>query len=881
MSDGPANGARPDRSVPHSIEAEEAVLGSILINPEALFDVIPFLRSEDFYLVRHQRIWDAILALHDRREPVDFLTVVEELERRGQLEEIGGSAYITSLINAVPTAIHAEAYGRIVERTALRRRLIEAAGEIAKIAYEDASEVDEVVDRAESTLFNVTQRRLAKELVPIKQVISEYYDRIQYLYDHRGEMIGVPTGFIDLDRLLGGLQKSDLIIVAGRPGTGKTSFLLTTALNAARKFGQRIAIFSLEMSAEQLVQRLISAETGIDSQRLRLGDLKEEEWPLFVQATSRLAETRIFIDDTPSISALQLRTKCRRLYAEYGLDLIIVDYLQLMTGDVRAENRVQEISYISRNLKALARELDVPVLAAAQLSRAVEQRQDKRPMLSDLRESGCLTGDSLVTLADSGANVPFRELVGQSGFRIWALNPQTLKLEAMPVSRVFSTGVKPVFRLTTRLGRTIRATANHQFLTIHGWRRLDELRVGDYLAVPRFLSSGSQQSMTDAELALLGHLIGDGCTLPTHALQYTTHEKDLAEMVASLAGEVFGDEVNPRIVHERHWYQVYLASTRQHTHRVHSAVTDWLRGLGIWGLRSHEKLAPEKVFQQPSSAIAHFLRHLWATDGSIQLVKGKKVRPIAYYTSSSAMLAKDVQSLLLRLGINARLQRVSQNGKGRDQYHVIVTGKPDLEKFASSIGAVGEYRQRRLAEVIAYLQEHPANTNRDIIPHDIWRMYVIPAMARAGLTARQMQVAIGTNYCGTGLYKQNVSRERASRVAYVVNSDELATLADSDIYWDRIDAIEPDVAEEVFDLTVPGHHNFVVNNIIAHNSIEQDSDVVMFIYREDLYNPDTERKNIAEIHVAKHRNGPTGSVDLYFRSHLTQFANLMTREVSL
>jgi replicative DNA helicase len=398
MSDAPSNGARPDRGVPQSREAEEAVLGSILINPEALFDVAPFLHAEDFYTVSHQQIWDVIITLHDRREPVDFLTVVEELARRGQLEQIGGSAYITSLINAVPTALHAEAYGRIVERTALRRRLIDAAGEIAKVAYEDASEVDEVIDRAESALFNVTQRRLTKELVPIKEVISEYYDRIQYLYDHRGEMIGVPTGFIDLDRLLGGLQKSDLVIVAGRPGTGKTSFLLTIALNAARKFGQRIAVFSLEMSSEQLVQRLVSAETGIDSQRLRLGDLKEEEWPLFVQATSRLADTRIFIDDTPSISALQLRTKCRRLYAEYGIDLVLVDYLQLMTGDARAENRVQEISYISRNLKALARELDVPILAAAQLSRAVEQRQDKRPILSDLRESGSIEQDSDVVM---------------------------------------------------------------------------------------------------------------------------------------------------------------------------------------------------------------------------------------------------------------------------------------------------------------------------------------------------------------------------------------------------------------------------------------------------------------------------------------------------
>jgi len=383
---------------PHNLEAEEAVLGSLLIDPDAIFRVAPFLSPEDFYREKNGWIYRAILDLHERREPADFVTLCDELERRGQLEEVGGAAYITSLINAVPTAINVEYYAHIVERTALRRRLLKAAGEIASLAYEEAEDIEEVIDRAEQTLFSVSERRVARELVPIKQVLREYYDRIDYLYQHRGELIGVPTGFTKLDKLLGGLQRSDLVIIAARPGVGKTSLVLSIAQNAARKYGQRVALFSLEMSAEQVVQRMVSAETGIDSHRLRLGDLRDEEWPRFVQATGVLSEAPIFIDDTPAISALQLRTKARRLHAEHGLDLIIVDYLQLMRGDYRAENRVQEISYLSRALKSLARELNIPVIACSQLSRAVEQRQDKRPILSDLRESGALEQDADVVI---------------------------------------------------------------------------------------------------------------------------------------------------------------------------------------------------------------------------------------------------------------------------------------------------------------------------------------------------------------------------------------------------------------------------------------------------------------------------------------------------
>jgi replicative DNA helicase len=284
-----------------------------------------------------------------------------------------------------------------VEQAAVRRRLLNAAGDIARLAHDESISVDQVVDRSEKTLFGVSQKRSTRDLQPIQEIVPRYYDHIEYLYAHRGEVMGVPSGFRDIDRLLGGFQKSDLLILAARPGVGKTSLMLTFALQAAEK-RKVVAIFSLEMSAEQLVQRLVAQISGIDAQRLRLGRLKEEEWPAFADAIGRLSELPIYIDDTPSISVLQLRTKCRRLASERGLDMIYIDYLQLMSTEMRSDNRVQEVSYISRSLKGLAREVNVPLMTASQLSRAVEQRQDKHPVLSDLRESGSLEQDADIVM---------------------------------------------------------------------------------------------------------------------------------------------------------------------------------------------------------------------------------------------------------------------------------------------------------------------------------------------------------------------------------------------------------------------------------------------------------------------------------------------------
>jgi replicative DNA helicase len=389
---------RPDKTIPSNTEAEEAVLGSLLIDPDAVIKVSSFLRADDFYRERNAWIYQTVLDLHERREPADFLTVVDDLERQDRLQQVGGATYITSLINNVPSAVYVEHYARIVERTATLRRLIGAASQIAALAQEDAEDVDDIVDRAEQLVFGVSERRVQRDLTPINAIMGQVINRIEYLHRHKGEVLGVPSGFSELDRILGGFQKSDLIVLAARPGVGKTSLALNVALNAAKRYGQKVAFFSLEMSSEQLVQRLLSSETGVNQQRLRTGDIQDQDWPILMEAAGVLSDTMLFIDDTPAVSALELRTKTRRLQAEFGLDLIVVDYLQLMRSDTRTENRVQEISYITRSLKSLAREVEAPLIALSQLSRAVESRSDRRPILSDLRESGSIEQDADVVM---------------------------------------------------------------------------------------------------------------------------------------------------------------------------------------------------------------------------------------------------------------------------------------------------------------------------------------------------------------------------------------------------------------------------------------------------------------------------------------------------
>src|ERR671918_2425643 len=390
-----------DKLAPQAVEAEQSVLGSILIDRDAVLKVADFLRPADFYRQQHSDIYEAMLALHGQREPIDLVPLGDELARRDRLEGVGGPAYLATLMNAVPTAVHVEHYGRIVERKSVLRNLIAAAGKIAAVGYEEANDAEVAIDRAEGILFEISQRRTVGGFESLATLLGEAYDRLEYLHEHRGQLLGIPSGLSQLDTLLGGFQPSDLIILAARPSVGKTSLALNIAQHAAVREGRKVGVFSLEMSREQLALRLLSAESGINPRPLQTGFVDETDWTKIAQVMNDMATAPMWIDDSPVLSVMELRTKARRLEAEqHGVDMVIVDYLQLMQGSLnqKAANRVQEVSEISRGLKALARELKVPVIALSQLSRSVEQRNSAEPRLSDLRESGSIEQDADVVI---------------------------------------------------------------------------------------------------------------------------------------------------------------------------------------------------------------------------------------------------------------------------------------------------------------------------------------------------------------------------------------------------------------------------------------------------------------------------------------------------
>ena len=385
------------RTPPQNIEAEQSVLGALLIDKDAIVKVAEFLSAEHFYRDVHAEIYNAVLSLYEKREPSDIVTVTDELKLRGVYEEVGGSGYLTTLVNFVPTSAHIEHYGKIVKDKAIRRQMITAAGRISEMGFEEGADVKDLMDLAEQSLFGISQQHFTQNFIPVKDTLAETFDRIEMLKRKAGSLRGVPSGFGELDKKLSGLQESNLIILAARPSVGKTTLAMNIAMHAAVNEKIPVGIFSLEMSKEQLVDMFLSAVANVDSWRLSTGHLDDEDFAKLPDAMGELAEAPLYIDDTPGASILEMRTKARRLQAEKGLELIIVDYLQLVRGR-NLENRVQEVSEISQALKNLARELKVPVLALSQLSRSIESRQTRVPQLSDLRESGAIEQDADVVM---------------------------------------------------------------------------------------------------------------------------------------------------------------------------------------------------------------------------------------------------------------------------------------------------------------------------------------------------------------------------------------------------------------------------------------------------------------------------------------------------
>lgn len=634
LREGPGQGKVP----PHNLEAEESVLGACLLSREAIANVLEIVAAEDFYKPAHTEIFEAMMELFRKGEPVDAVTLAEELTRRDAIDRVGGKPYIFTLVETVPTPGSAPYYARIVEELALLRRLIEASHSISDMAYSVPEEVDDTVDSAQHLIYEVSQRRRASDFTELRELLAESMEMVEKLYEKGSSITGLPTGFTELDKITAGLQNSNLIIIASRPAMGKSSLALSIAQHVAVEEQIPVVMFSLEMSKAELTQRLICSEARVDSNRLRRGALQESDWPKISHALGKLAEAPIYIDDSGHVTIMEMRAKCRRLKAKHGLGLVIVDYLQLMQSSRYTDNRVQEVADISRSLKLLARDLDLPVIALSQLSRNVEHRTDKRPLLADLRDSGCLTADTKIMRSDTGEQVTMGELLasGERNVPIWTLDDD-LKLKSGVMTHVFPSGIKEVFRLTLRSGKHIKASANHPFLSFDGWKRLDELAIGERLATPR--------------------------EIPEHS--------------------------------------------------------------------------------------------------------------------------------------------------------------------------------------------HPA-----------------------GITRREFSAAFGVAYKGSAAVRLAAGRERLHRVAQVLDDDGLHLLSDSDLLWDQVSSIEYVGEQQVYDATVPVTHNFVAEGIVTHNSIEQDSDVVMFIYRDEVYNSDSMNKGIAEIQISKHRNGPIGKVELAFLEHFTKFANL-------
>ncbi|UDY34371.1 replicative DNA helicase [Dermatobacter hominis] len=1127
---------RPDEPVvraripPHSIDAEQSLLGAMLLSEHAISAVANIVTEDDFYKPAHRHVFAAIQSLYGAGQGVDPVTVADELDSAGVLEAVGGPATLVTLQARTPAITNAEHYARIVEEKALLRRLISTANEVAELGYQPLDDIEKTVDTAESLMFAVAQRRNADTMQELSPLLDRSLEQLEVLYERGDAITGTPSGYTDLDHMLAGLQPGALIVVGARPAMGKclawdtelvdpdtgrlvtmerahlqgrtgrgvrvlalddaslrlttqtpsdhiddgfkpvvrvttalgrtlrctwthpfrtpegwrplaelavgervaaprrlpvfgdrrvpehelleladrllerddpaaalpaeayelpqaamarflqrvfdrggwasvadgsagsraevglasasprvvrgiqhlllrfgvvavverpseprpdpdapdeppwqvvvrhrpslrtyvdhiavhagspsfrlaadavrreaavpvlvgvgprsgdagdgdpgsfaaaledeglervaasdvwwdritaiepdgldqvydltvpgehnfvaadlfvhnTAFSLGIAAHAAVRENLPVLFFSLEMGHLELTQRLIAAEARVDSGKLRTGRLTDADWTKITKAMGRLGEGTLWIDDNPALTVMEIRAKARRLQDRLGtnLGLIVVDYLQLMSGRSSAESRQVEVAEISRGLKVLARELGCPVMALSQLSRQLELRADKRPMLADLRESGCLTAGTRLLRADTNEEVSLGELVrsGERDVPVWSLGDDW-KMVPATLTHAFPSGTKPAFRLQLASGRRVEATANHPFRTVLGWRRLDELAPGSRIAVPRRFGPSERVaplSVADAP-ALADQAVATGAVPPG-----VDGASDA--VLAAFLAEVFGR-------------------------------------IGFLGLGE---------------------------------LRGKPlVRLMA--TSCARRLVDDLQRLLLRFGVQSRLTDVGTN---RPRWRVWIHGADQQRAFLTQVGVAGE-RGAALDEALEALDLITSNPNVDTIPCEV-REVVVEELARVDMSQRDLAAALGESYCGgyllgTESRPRATSRDRLARIAEAVDSKELSAIAESDVMWDEVVAVEPLGEQPVFDATVLGTHNFVADGVIAHNSIEQDADVVMFLYRDEVYHPDTQDKDMAEVIVAKHRAGRTGVARLVFLDYCTLFANM-------
>jgi replicative DNA helicase len=608
------------------------------------------------------------------------------------------------------------------------------------------------------------------------------------------------------------VDNADHMYLAGRSmvPTHNSTLALDFARAAAVKNSLATVIFSLEMSRSEITMRLLSAEAKVALHSMRSGAMSDDDWTRLARRMSEVSEAPLFIDDSPNLSMMEIRAKARRLKQQHDLRMVIVDYMQLMQSPRRVESRQQEVSEISRSMKLLAKEIDVPVIALSQLNRGPEQRNDKKPQLSDLRESGCLTAGTRLLRADTGAEITLGELLADNthDVPVWSLDDR-LKLVPRTLTHAFPSGVKETFRVRLSSGRQVEATANHPFLTLDGWRPLGELTDGSRVGVLRHIPAPIEnRPWRDDEVTLLARVIGDGSSVGGQPIRYAS--------------------------------------------------------------RDHEKFVPAGVFGLPKRQVGLFLRHIWASHGSVRW-DPKAGHGRIDYVSTSRRLVDDIARLLLRFNVFSRIKTARKPGD-RHGYLLCVCGAENQLRFLDEIGVHGERGTtgRLLAE---QLRGIPGDTSLDTVPVEIWTR-VKAALQEKQRTHREFAAAKGTRFSASTPWEHAPSRTRLARVAAVLRDAELDVLATNDVHWDTIVAIEPMGEQPVFDATVLGTHNFVANGIAVHNSLEQDADMVVLLHREDAYERESPRAGEADLIVAKHRNGPTKTVTVAFQGHYSRFVDM-------
>jgi replicative DNA helicase len=807
---------------PQAVELEEAVLGAVLIEKDAINEVLGLISEQSFYKDAHAKIWSAVYSLYVSQRQIDILTVTQELMKKGELQNVGGALYVAQLSNKVASSYNIKDYAKIISEKHLARQLITEATEILKEAYTETTDAFELVDGVLDRLFKVQSQFNKNSEVEFLDKVAEVSFELKAAAE-KGYITGVPTGSAALDRHTGGYQKGDLIIGGARPSMGKTTFTVDKALKQA-KAGIKVGYISLEVTAKALIKKMYSNDLGIDGKVINRGGLNYSQWQQFDQTTAKLMSLPIWVYDCNDTSILAICSWMRKVRQKYGVEMFYMDYIQLAkaVNKKRGEDANRDVSEISKSLKQAAMSLDVPIYALSQLSREVEKRSNKKPILSDLRDSGCLLGSTLIYCPRLKKYIRIEDLDGKKNFYILAENSGVMK-ESI-ASKCFTTGEKECFELELINGQKITATSDHKIYTSNGWVELKDLKDSS-VAIPLSYSKEVVSEYTDEEISLVGHFLANGCGLKKHSLTYTCNgaDLDLVDKVMKDAIAATAEKVSPyfngTITEKSTYNTVFFKSKERLTHRKGNPVADILRKHGIWDKRAKEKFVPDALFFIPANQIHILLKSLFSGDGTCVYSEknGRKSLGISY-SSSSELLICGIQKLLASVGIVSFISRV-ENSKKQVWFNLSIYGKSNIELYVKNIGFWNKRKNDKMIDGWERSKENLAGWNK---------------------------------------YSFNEQRSLCFMPVKSINSIGI---------------------KKVYDIEVPKYHNFMANGIVVHNSLEQDADMVMFFFRPEYYGvkqfeDGSATDGLCIVDISKFRNGETKLLMQKFDGALSRFDDI-------